>query len=141
MLREWTVRGRLRDTLGAFAVAATLGGGNVLAVRLSNRELPPFWGAGSALRAGRAGVIAVALRLRWPRGRQFALIILYGALSFALSYAFGYWALVRVIAGVAAVVLAVGPLMTLLLAAAQGLKRLRARGALRACSRWPASPG
>ncbi len=33
-------------TLAAFAVAVTLGGGNLLAVRVSNRELPPFWGAG-----------------------------------------------------------------------------------------------
>lgn len=116
--------------LGAFAVAVTVGGANFLAVRFSNRELPPFWGAG--LRFGLAAllfvVIALALRLKWPWGRQLGLTVVYGLLSFALSYALVYWALLRVTAGVAVVVLAVVPLVTLLLAAAQGLERLRPRG-------------
>ena len=128
------VAGRSPDplTLGAFAVAVTLGGGNFLAVRFSNRELPPFWGAG--LRFGLAAllfvVIVVALRLRWPRGRQLMLTALYGSLAFAVSYALMYWALVRVTAGAAAIVLAIVPLATLLLAAAQRLERLRPRGAV-----------
>lgn len=117
-------------TIGAFAVAVTLGGGNFLAVRFSNRELAPFWGAG--FRFGLAAVlfigIALALRLRWPRGRQLVLTAVYGTMSFALSYALMYWALVRVTAGVATVVLAIVPLVTLLLAAAQKLERLRPRG-------------
>ncbi|HWB72824.1 MAG TPA: EamA family transporter [Egibacteraceae bacterium] len=119
-------------TLGAFAVAVTLGGANFLAVRFSNRELPPFWGAGLrfALAALAFVVIALALRLRWPRGRQLTLTALYGSLSFAISYALLYWALLRVTAGVAAVVLAVVPLATLLLAAAQRLERLGPRGAM-----------
>ncbi|HEX2029673.1 MAG TPA: EamA family transporter [Nitriliruptorales bacterium] len=118
--------------LGAFAVAVTLGGANFLGVRFSNRELPPLWGAGLrfALAATMFVVIAVVLGLRWPRGRQLVLTVWYGALSFALSYALLYWALVRVTAGVATVVLAVVPLVTLLLAAAQGLERLRPRGAV-----------
>lgn len=130
-----TIRGRGSPdalTLGAFAVAVTLGGGNFLAVRFSNVELPPFWGAG--LRFGLAAllfvVIVVALRLPWPRGRQLALTAVYGSLSFAIFYALMYWALVRVTAGVATVVLAIVPLATLLLAAAQGLERLRPRGAV-----------
>lgn len=118
-------------TLGAFGVAVTLGGANFLAVRFSNRELPPFWGAG--LRFGLAAsffvLIALALRLRWPRGRDLTLSVLYGSLSFAVSYALLYWALVRVTAGVAVVVLAIVPLATLLLAVAQGLERLHPRGA------------
>ncbi len=113
-------------------MAVTLGGGNFLAVRFSNRELPPFWGAG--LRFGLAAllfvVIVLALRLRWPRGRQLAFTGLYGSLSFAVFYALMYWALVRVTAGVATVVLATVPLATLLLAVAQGLERLRLRGAV-----------
>jgi drug/metabolite transporter (DMT)-like permease len=119
-------------TLAAFAVAVTLGGANFVAVRFSNQELPPFWGAG--LRFGAATllffVIAVALRLRWPRGRQLALTILYGALSFATSYALMYWALLEVTAGVATIVLAIVPLVTLLLAVLQRLERLHARGAV-----------
>ncbi len=117
-------------TLATFAVAVTLGGANFLAVRFSNRELPPFWGAGLrfALAALLFVLISVALRLRWPRGRQLALTAVYGALSFAISYALLYWALVRVTAGVAVVVFAVVPLATLLLAAAQRLEPLRPRG-------------
>ena len=116
--------------LVAFLAASTLGGVNFLAVRLSNRELDPFWGA--TMRFGLAAVlfvvIAAALRLRWPRGRELALTAAYGALAFAVSYALMYWALVRVTAGVAAVVFAIVPLATLLLAAAQGLERVRLRG-------------
>ncbi|MDP8977103.1 MAG: EamA family transporter [Actinomycetota bacterium] len=116
-------------TLAAFGMAVMLGGGNFLAVRFSNQELPPFWGAG--LRFGLAAlsfvVIAWALRLRRPRGLQLTLTAVYGSLSFAIFYALMYWALVRVTAGVATVVLATVPLATVLLAAAQGLERLRPR--------------
>lgn len=119
-------------TLATFAAAVTLGGANFLAVRVSNRELPPFWGAG--LRFGLAAllflVIVVALRLRWPRGRQLWLTGVYGLFSFALFYALMYWALVRVTAGMATVVLALVPLVTSLLAAAQRLERLGRRTVL-----------
>jgi drug/metabolite transporter (DMT)-like permease len=116
-------------TLAAFVMAVTLGGANFLAVRFSNRELPPFWGAGLrfSLAAALFVLISVALRLRWPRGRVLLLTVIYGLFSFALSYALMYWALVRVTAGLAAVVLAVVPLVTLLLAAAQRLERLGRR--------------
>lgn len=116
-------------SVALFLVAATLGGSNFVAVRFSNAELDPFWGA--ALRFGLAAAlfvgIALVLRLRWPRGRLLADTALYGALAFAASYAPFYWALVRVTAGVATVVTAAVPLVTLLLAAAQGMERLTAR--------------
>jgi drug/metabolite transporter (DMT)-like permease len=125
---------RLPDTLtlGAFALAVTLGAGNFLAVRLSNLELAPFWGAGFrfGLAAASFIVVALALRLRWPRGRELGLTVLYGVLGFAVFYALMYWALTQVTAGVAVVVMAVVPLMTLLLATVQGLERLRIRGVL-----------
>ena len=112
-----------------FAAAVTLGGANFLAVRFSNRELDPFWGAG--LRFSLAAVIfvvvCVSLRLAWPRGRQLALIVINGVLSFAAFYALMYWALIWVTAGVATVVLALVPLLTMLLAAVQRLERLRSR--------------
>lgn len=116
-------------TLVLFAVAVTLGGANFIGVRFSNRELDPFWGA--ALRFSLAAilfiVIAALLKLRWPRGRQLGYTVLYGFLSFGLFYALMYWALVRVTAGVATVVLAVVPLVTLLLAAAHGMEKLGVR--------------
>ena len=112
-----------------FAAAVTLGGSNFLAVRLSNRELDPFWGAG--LRFTLASlifvVIVVALRLPWPRGRQLILTIANGLLGISIFYALMYWALVRVTAGTATIVLALVPLVTLLLASAQRLERLSAR--------------
>jgi drug/metabolite transporter (DMT)-like permease len=124
-------------------VVVTLGAGNFLAVRMSNLELPPFWGAG--LRFGLAAVsfvaISLVLRLPWPRGRDLALTCVYGVLSFAAFYALMYWALTRSRQGVAVVVMAVVPLVTLLLSAAEGTERLRARSVLGALLALPASPG
>jgi drug/metabolite transporter (DMT)-like permease len=116
-------------TLAAFALAVTIGGANFLAVRFSNRELDPLWGAGLrfSLAAALFVVIVWAMRLRWPRGRQLGLTVAYGFLSIALFYALMYWALVQVTAGVATVVLAVVPLLTVLLAVVQRLERLRRR--------------
>ncbi len=119
-------------TVTLFVAAVLIGGTNFIAVRFSNRELDPFWGAG--LRFGLAAslfiVIALILRLRPPRGRDLWMTVLYGQLSFAISYALMYWALVRINAGLAAVVLAVVPLVTVLLAAVHGMERLTARSML-----------
>jgi drug/metabolite transporter (DMT)-like permease len=120
---------RTGSTTGLFAVAVTLGGSNFLAVSVSNRELDPFWGAG--LRFTLAGllfvIIALVLRLPWPRGRQLATTVGHGVLGISMFYALAYWALVRVSAGAATVVLALAPLVTLLLASAQGLERITRR--------------
>ena len=48
-------------TFMAFIVLVILGGSNVLAVRFSNLELPPFWGA--ALRILITGIILTRKRL------------------------------------------------------------------------------
>jgi drug/metabolite transporter (DMT)-like permease len=116
-------------TLTAFAGVVVLGGGNFLAVRVSNGELAPFWGAG--LRFSLAALIFVAIasvmRLAVPRGRMLALTALYGFFVVTLSYALMYWALTRVTAGTGAVVLAMVPLVTTLLAASQRLEKLEWR--------------
>lgn len=116
-------------TLAAFAAAVVIGGLNFVAVRFSNAELPPFWGA--ALRFAAASLLlfgAVALfRVSLPRGRALVGVLLYGLLGFAASYAFAYWAMVEVPAGIASVIMALVPLLTVLLAAAHGLERLRPR--------------
>lgn len=119
-------------TLTAFTVAVVLGGGNFLAVRFSNAELAPFWGAGLrfSLAALAFVVIAAAMRLPWPRGRQLWLMGIYGLFTFTLSYALMYWALVTVTAGMGAVVLAMVPLITALLAALQRLETLNRRALL-----------
>ena len=96
----WT-RPRSPTSYAMFAVAATLGGINVLAVRISVGELALFWAAG--LRFSLAAiifiVIALAMRLPWPRGRLLFLTIVNGLLGISLFYALAYWALVRVSAG------------------------------------------
>jgi len=118
-----------RLALGAFVGAVAIGGTNFVAVRFSNRGLDPFWGAGLrfALAAVIFGILCAALRVSLPRGRGLALAVAYGLLAFGGTYGCLYWALQDVPAGAAAVVLAVGPLLTLLLAVAHGLERLSRR--------------
>jgi drug/metabolite transporter (DMT)-like permease len=52
----------------------------------------------------------------------------YGLLNFTIFYALAYWALLELSAGVAAVVLAATPLLTLLLVPLHGLETFRLRG-------------
>ena len=115
--------------LGAFAGAVLLGGSNFVAVRLSNRELDPLWGA--FLRFAPAaiffGILWAGLRLPLPRRGVLGLSVLYGLLAFGATYGCLYWALQDVPAGIGAVVMAIGPLLTLLLAVLHGMERLSGR--------------
>ena len=65
-----------RLALSAFTGAVVIGGSNFVAIRFSNRELDPLWGAGLrfVLAAAVFGVLFAALRLRLPRGRDLALV-------------------------------------------------------------------
>jgi drug/metabolite transporter (DMT)-like permease len=121
-----------RATLLSFALAVVIGGSNAVAVRFSNLELAPFWGA--ALRFGLAAIafwgIVLARRLSVPRGQSLLGATLYGATGIGGGYAFLYWSLTRVPASLAMVVLATVPLMTLLFAAVHRLEPFRWRGAL-----------
>lgn len=116
-------------TLLLFALSVFLGGSNFLAVRLSNLELPPLWGAGLRFALASVGflLLARAMRLPGPRGRVLGAMAVYGLLSIAAFYGLMYGALMTVTAGVATVVLALVPLATLLLAATQRLERLSVR--------------
>jgi drug/metabolite transporter (DMT)-like permease len=118
-----------RLALGAFSGAVVIGGSNFVAIRFSNRELDPLWGAGVrfALAAAVFGLLVAALRLSLPRGRALVLVGTYGVLAFGVAYGCLYWAMQEVPAGIAAVVLAVGPLLTLLLAVAHRMERLSRR--------------
>jgi len=118
-----------RLAFGAFTGAVVIGGSNFVAIRFSNRELDPIWGAGFrfALAAAVFGLLFASLRLPFPRGRALVLVSTYGLLAFGGGYGCLYWAMQEVPAGVAAVVMAVGPLLTLLLAFAHGMERLSGR--------------
>src|SRR5919106_2663581 len=88
-------------TLAAFVVAVIVLGVNFVAVRFSNQELAPFWGAG--LRFTIASLLLfIVVRLRklpLPQGAALTGATLFGVFSFAISYAFLYWGLTRVSSG------------------------------------------
>ncbi len=115
-----------RATLAAFVIGSLLAGGNGVAIRFSNRELDPLWGA--ALRFLVAAVLMLVLmavlRLALPRGKALAGAVLFGLLQFGATYALAYYALLELHAGFGQILLALVPLMTLLLAVAQGQERL-----------------
>jgi drug/metabolite transporter (DMT)-like permease len=116
-------------TLAAFVLMTVIAGANFVAVRFSNRELPPFWGAFMRFTAAAAifWVILLVMRHKLPRGRALAGALIYGALSFGASYAFLYWGLVYVTAGAAAISLALVPLMTFFFALAHRLEHFQWR--------------
>lgn len=129
-LQQQTVPDRV--TLAAFSGAVIIGGMNFVGVTFSNRELPPMFGAG--LRFAAAALLLLAwMRLRripFPRGITLFGTMVYGVLTFAITYALAYWALTHpdFPAGVAAIMFASVPLLTLLLVPLHGLEPFRVRG-------------
>jgi drug/metabolite transporter (DMT)-like permease len=117
-------------TLAAFVAVVIVGGANFVAVKDTVEELDPLYGA--AMRFGLAALIffaiLVARRIPLPRGRALAGAALFGLLGFGTAYALLYIALVELSAGVASVVMATVPILTLALSALQGLEHLTARG-------------
>lgn len=107
-----------RLTLAAFVISTILGGGNAIAVRFSNVELPPFFGA--AIRFAIASFILFLVvfyrRLPLPKGRALMGVLIFGSLQFGISYALIYWSLLEVPAGLFQVILALTPLLTFFLA-------------------------
>ena len=118
---------RDRATLVAFLVCALLAGGNAVAVRFSNHELAPLWGATLRFAVATAILLTVVavLRLPLPRGRALVGSVLYGLLAFAAAFAFLYWGLQWAGAGLGQIVLALVPLLTFLFAVVQRLERFR----------------
>jgi len=118
---------RERVVLVALVVEAALAGGNAVAIRFSNRELAPLWGAG--LRFALAAILILAvmatLKLALPRGHALLGALLFGCFQFAGAFGLYYYALVHVHAGLGQTLLALVPLATLLLAVAQRQERLR----------------
>ena len=119
-----------RSTLIAFVLMVLFGGGNTVAVRLSNFGLPPFWGAATRVAAAALifWVIVGLRRIALPRGRALLGAVLYGLLNFAVAGAFVYWGLVRVPAGLGSTILALVPLMTFFFVWAHRLEAFRWRG-------------
>jgi drug/metabolite transporter (DMT)-like permease len=114
----------------AFAGVVLLAGSNIVAVRFSNRELDPFWGAGIRFFGASLILWALVARGRYPlpRGRALRGAFVYGILSFLIAYAFFYWGSQEVPAGLGGTIMASVPLLTVMFAAAHQLERLRLRG-------------
>jgi drug/metabolite transporter (DMT)-like permease len=119
-----------RLTLAAFAGAVLIGGSNFVAVKFSNAELAPMFGAAARFTAAALlfWLLARALSLPLPRGRALLGGVLYGVLGFGVTYGLLYFALLEVSAGMTAVIMATVPLFTLLLATLHGQEHLTARG-------------
>lgn len=115
--------------MAAFALEAVLAGGNSVAIRFSNRELAPLWGATLrfALATAVLAFVMVILRIAVPRGRVLLGAVLFGLFQFAGAFGLYYYALVDLQAGLGQTLLALVPLATLGLAVAQGQERLSAR--------------
>jgi len=118
--------------LAAFAAVVLIGGTNFVAVRFSNRELPPFWGAG--LRFALAGALLVGFaawrRIPLPLGSALPGVALLGVLNFGVAYALAYWGLLEAPSAMAATFVALVPLMTFFMATALGMERFRWSGVL-----------
>jgi drug/metabolite transporter (DMT)-like permease len=121
-----------RLTLAAFITVVIFLGVNFVAVKFSNQGLPPFWGA--SLRFIIASILLFSIvllrKIPLPKGAAFTGSALYGLFAFAINFGFLYWALTKVSAGMAAVMFAAIPLITLLIASLIGLERLTWRGIL-----------
>ena len=118
-----------RLTLFAFALVVLIAGTNFVAVKFSNQELSPFWGA--SLRFFAASFILslfiIIRRVPIPKSKALVGALLYGIVGFGTSYALLYWALLSVPAGIAAITIALVPLITFFLAIVQKLEHFRFR--------------
>jgi drug/metabolite transporter (DMT)-like permease len=118
--------------IAAFAFVVVVGGSNFVAVRISNRELQPFFGAG--FRFVLATLVLVCVMAvtpgPLPRGRALRGAVVFGFLNFFAAYAFFYWGLERVSAAFAGVLFGTIPLFTLVLAVLQRQERFRWRALL-----------
>jgi drug/metabolite transporter (DMT)-like permease len=117
-------------TLALFVIIVLIAGSNFVAVRFSNAELAPFWGA--ALRFVPASALLLAAMALWripmPRAAALRGAAIYGVLNFGLGYALTYYGLIDAPAGTGAVILATVPLFSVVLVALHGLEPFRTRG-------------
>jgi drug/metabolite transporter (DMT)-like permease len=107
-----------RSVLFAFGCVVLFTGINALAVKSSEAEMPPFFGA--AIRFGAAAIILLVMvlvfRLPLPRGPSFVGAVVFGILGSGISRAMLYFALEQLQSGLSMVLLALVPLLTFLFA-------------------------
>ncbi len=118
-----------RDRLGItiFFLTALLGGGTSVAIRFSNAELDPFWGA--TIRFIASGLIFWLIlfltRRPIPDRRTTSVLLLTGFFAIGISFALLYYGLVELSASLGAVIISLGPLITFFLAILHGMEKFR----------------
>ena len=116
----------------AFFLTALLGGGNSVAVRFSNVELAPYWGA--TIRLGASALLFWLIVYLWripiPQKRDAMVLLLIGFFGVGLSFGLLYFGLVRLQASLGSVIVAMGPLMTFFLAVLHRIESFRWQGLL-----------
>lgn len=119
-----------RRVLAAFLLFVVIGGGASLAIRVTYRELPPFWSA--TIRFALAAAILWAMvaikKLPLPKGRALAGAVLFGTLTVGLAFVLIGWGLVKTPASTYQTLMALVPLLTVFLSAVHGLESITRRG-------------
>ncbi|MCI0610022.1 MAG: DMT family transporter [Anaerolineae bacterium] len=114
-------------TIFAFFLTALLGGGNSVAVRFSNVELAPFWGA--TIRLGASALIFWLILYLWripiPQKRDALILLLTGFFAVGVSFGLLYFGFVKLQASLGSVIIALGPLMTFFLAVLHRIETFR----------------
>ena len=113
--------------MSAFFLTALLGGGNSVAVRFSNVELAPFWGATIRLSVSALlfWLILFLLRIPIPQRRDALVLLLTGFFAVGVGFGFLYFGLVKLQASLGSVIIAMGPLMTFFLAVLHRIETFR----------------
>ena len=116
-----------RLTVLAFFMTALLGGGNSVAVRFSNVELAPLWGATIRLTASALlfWLILFLLQIPVPRARDAIVLLITGFFAVGVSFGLLYFGLVKLQASLGSVIIALGPLMTFFLAVLHRIESFR----------------
>jgi len=116
-----------RLTMFAFFLTALLGGGNSVAVRFSNVELAPYWGA--TIRLGASALLFWLILFLWripvPQKRDALILLITGFFAVGVSFGLLYFGFVKLQASLGSVIIALGPLMTFFLAVLHRIEKFR----------------
>jgi len=98
-----------------------------VAVRFSNVELAPFWGA--TIRLAASALLFWLILFLWqialPQKRDTLVLLVTGFFTVGISFGLYYFGFVRLQASLGSVIVALGPLMTFFLAVLHGLESFR----------------
>jgi drug/metabolite transporter (DMT)-like permease len=119
-----------KKVLAAFFFFILIGGGAAVAIRISYKEMAPFWLATSRFALGAIAfwVIVLYRGIKLPKGRALIGSLIFGILIIGLSYIFKAWGLVTTQAGLYQILMTLVPLLTLFLSAFHKVESITVRG-------------